>query len=233
MHTLPTIKLGQRPPVPAGTIILKKPKSRAQRFLEFQPKITPFLAGTLSALAGGGLITAGKVFLGTGLATGILSRSERARKFAAEKILDPTSVGVGLGGIIEDPSSLVPDIPSDQTLTEKIKEVFLEAGLIGAGAAALAGGAFVAGRKIKERVAKIPTPSLPGRRAAATFAALPSQVVPTFQQIPGQVQAPVEKVVAPEKAAMPPINIKNTFNPKINIRFSKSHKFINQQILVR
>lgn len=30
-----------------------------------------------------------------------------------------------------------------------------------------------------------------------------------------------------------PLSIKNTFNPEINIKFSKSRKFINQQLLIR
>jgi len=230
--TLKPIVLGSKPtPIP-GEIVLKAPPGRFQRFLELQPKITPFLAGTLSALTGGGLITAGKVFLGTGLASGILAASPLARKITKEKFLDPTGVGIGIGGIIEDPGKLIPE---DQTIGEKIKEIFLTAGLIGAGAAAVAGTGALIGREVKKRrdrpkpVAEIPS-QVP---AAATFAALPSQVTPQFQQIPGETPAPVEKEVVPEAPAMPAINNKITVSPEINIKFSKSRKFINQQIIVR
>jgi len=224
--TLPVIKLTERMPIIPGAIILRKPKSRAQRFLEFQPKITPFLAGTLATLVAGPL-TGAKVFLGTGLATGILTASERARTFAREKVLDPTKIGIGIGGLIEDPGRLIPK--GDQTLKEKVIEVGTAAGLIGGVAAAVVGGVAL-GKKALEKIPKIP--KIPERIAPQVLPAALLPALPSITTQPlGAVKQPVDQV--PIAAPMQPINITNTFNPSIKISFKKSRKFINQQLLIR
>ena len=228
---LAPIVLGSKPPVIPGTIILKAPPGRAQRFLELQPKITPFLAGTLATLLGGP-ITGAKVFFGTGLASGILSTSERARQFTKEKILDPTSVGVGLGGLIEDPGQLLPDPDDGKSFKEKVLDVAKEAGLLGGVAAAVVGGVAL-GKKALEKfpkIPKIPKQIAPQVLPAALLPALPS-LTPSTQPL-GPVQQPPEVVPVVEKA-QPPINITNTFNPSIKISFKKSRKFINQQLLFK
>jgi len=233
MVTLPTIALGPKQFAP-GTIFLKKPKSKLQKFLELQPKILPVLAGiTASIVPGGGLIRGAKVFLGTGLVSGILAASPLARKVAREKILDPTKIGIGIGGIIEDPSKLVPDIPKGETLGEKIKETFVGAGLIGAGAAALVGAAALLTKKIKSLKPGVPgLPGLPGLPGA------PGVSLPAMAPVISQPLGPAKKP-EPEKpleeikpvAVMP--TIRNVFKPRIDIRFSKKRTFINQQLLIR
>ncbi len=230
MVTLAPIVLGSKPPVLPGTIILKAPPGRAQRFLELQPKITPFLAGTLATLVAGP-ITGAKVFLGSGLATGILSRSQKARTFAKEKILDPTKIGIGIGGLIEDPGKLIPKETTPSGVRERVKEVALSAGLIGGTAAALVGGVALG----RAALAKIPKPSLPRARETArepplAFLPAPPSITPTTQPL-GAVKQPVDQV--PVAVPMQPVNITNTFNPSIKINFKKSRKFINQQVLIR
>ena len=229
--TLPLIVLGSKPPIIPGAIILKAPAGRFQRFLELQPKITPFLAGTLATLTGAGLITAGKVFLGTGLASGILT-SARARKFAKQKVLDPTAIGIGIAGIIEEPSKLIPTDKTPAGVKEKILEIGKAAGLIGGTAAALVGGVAL-GKKALEKFPKPFFPKAketPGEPPVALLPAPPS--ITTTTQPLGAVQQVKEPI--PEAPPMQqPINITNTFNPSIKISFKKSRKFINQQLLIR
>ena len=225
-----TIILGSKPVPPAGTIILKAPKSRALKFLELQPKITPFLAGTLATLTLGP-VAGFKTFIGTGLASGILT-SARARAFARQKVLDPTAIGIGLAGIIEDPSKLIPKEKTPSGLKEKVIEIGKAAGLIGGTAAAVVGGVALG----KAALAKIPKPSLPKAKETTqeppiAFLPAPPSLTPTTQPL-GAVQQPPEVAPVVEKP-QPPINITNTFNPTIDIRFSKSRKFINQQLLIR
>ena len=225
---LAPIVLGSKPPVLPGTIILKAPPGKFQKFLELQPKITPFLAGTLSAITGGGLISVGRAFIGSGLAVG-LAESAIVRKFAKQKILDPTAIGSGIAGIIEDPGQLIPKEKTGAGLKEKVIEIGKAAGLIGGTAAAVVGGVAVA-KKVLEKIPKIP--KLPKRIApqvlpAALLPALPS-LTPTTQPLGAVQQVPA--VAAPVQQ---PINITNTFNPTIDIRFKKSRKFINQQLLIR
>lgn len=220
---LPTIILRKAPAAPGSF----------QRLLELQPKITPVLAGTLATLLAGP-ITGVKVFLGTGLVSGILAASPLARKVAREKILDPTKIGIGIGGIIEDPSKLVPDIPKGETLGEKIKETFIGAGLIGAGAAALVGAAALITKKIKELKPGVPgLPGLPGLPGVPGVS-LPAAMAPVISQPFGPAKKPEpEKPKELPVSAMPSINNTITFKPEINISFRKSRKFINQQLLIR
>ena len=211
-------------------IILKAPPSGFQKFLELQPKITPFLAGTLATLLGGP-ITGAKVFLGSGLAVGLLE-SQRVRKFAKEKVLDPTAIGVGLAGIIEDPSKLIPTEKTPSGLKEKVIEIGKAAGLIGGTAAAVVGGVALG----KAALAKIPkVPKLPKKIAPqvlppALLPALPG-ITPTTQPLGAVQQVKEPEVSLPMQ--QPPINITNTFNPSVKISFKKSRKFINQQLLFK
>ena len=211
-------------------IVLQAPASGFQKFLELQPKIFPFLAGTLATITLGPL--AGfKTFLGTGLASGILTTSERARKLAKEKILDPTAIGIGIGQLIEDPGKLIPKDTTPAGVGVKVKEILLSAGLIGGVAAAVVGGVTLG----KAALEKIPKISLPKKKETAQEPPLallpaPSSLTPTTQPL-GAVQQPVKE--KPIVQAQPPINITNTFNPSIKISFKKSRKFINQQLLIR
>ena len=162
---------------------------------------------------------------------GILQTSPKAREFLIEKFKDPTGAGREIGKIIEDPSRLQPSIT--QTPKEKILEIGKQAGLIGGAAAAAA--ALVAAAK---RFGKIRAPVIP-MIGDLPSAGLPVGILPAEPSISsktqplGAVQQPVEpkEAVAVQPVSIPDITINN--NPEINIRFSKSRRFINQQVLVK
>jgi len=174
-------------------------------------------------------------FVGIPTALGVLAISPTARGF-----LDPRESfgrGKSLGEIIEDPSKLedVLKIKEKDTLKEKIIGGAKTAGVAG-GVIAAGAGIVAVGKKVKEKFTetKIPTPTIPD---------IPSFVPPTFTQLPvgtalqqepiGIVEKEIPEVIAePVKTEMPSITNKNVFSPEINIKFSKSRKFINQQIVV-
>ena len=187
-------------------------------------RLTTLAIGTARTLFGTPKRTALTV---TGI--GILQTSPKAREFVIEKLKDPTAAGREIGEIIEDPSRLQPTIT--QTPKEKILEVVKTAGLIGGAAAAAA--ALVAAAK---RFGKIRAPVIP------TIGAIPSVQLPTGilpaepsistkTQPLGAVQRPVEPKPTARPLDLPKITINN--NPEINIRFTKSRKFINQQVLIK
>lgn len=165
----------------------------------------------------------------------VIAKSPRARealRFAFDPRKAPERAEI-ITGVIEDPSSILPR--EGQTLKEKVIQAGKAAGLVGAGVAAAAGAVAVAGRAIRKRVPRLPSrrprkePDLP---PIAFLPAAPS-LTPSTQPL-GAVEKPKEElpvVVKPVKER--PINIRNTFNPTIDISFRKSRKFINQQILVR
>ena len=220
-----------QPPV----IKLTKPKKELSAPLRFitSPKLTAVLAGTLTALVTRSpKATAKAFFLGGGVA-GLLKASPKARTFVKEKILAPEKTGEALAGFLEDPKTLLPK--EKETFKEKVIDATKTAGLIGGGAAIVAGGVAL-GKKIK--AAKIPKiPSLIG----PSVAQVPSQVLPAailparpsitpLSQPLGAVQKPIESKV--DVAPRVP-SVVNTFNPQINIKISKSRRFINQQVLVK
>lgn len=185
----------------------------------------PAAVGRVALIAAKAVAKRPKTFLiGAPAAAGILLASPTARKF-----VDPRQTfkrGKEIGKLIEDPSKLIPE--KEETLLGKIKDVGIKAGLIGAGAAAVAGAAAIAVKKVKEKLpSKIPSAELP----AAILPTVPS-LTPRTQPL-GAVEKPVEveKVVAAQPVSMPSIRISN--KPSINISFRKSRKFINQQVLVR
>lgn len=132
-------------------------------------------------------------------------------------LIDPRKTfakGQELGKIIEDPSKL---LPKDKPATEKIKEVAKAAGLLGGAAAVVAAAVPVV---TKLRAGKPPAATLP------TPLTLTPRTQPLGAAQPTPKEAPITK---PQK----PPSIKITNNPVINIRFSKSRKFINQQLLIK
>jgi hypothetical protein len=170
---------------------------------------------------------------------GALQTSPKIREVVKKRITDPTAGGRFIGEEIEKLGKPVTE--AEPGLLAKITEGAKKAGLIGAGTALVAGG-IIAGKKIKEKLAKAPTlpvppvslPSIP-KQPSVTFQQLPLSVPPDIQQIPGQVQVK-EKPLLPEevsKFTMPTINNKVIVKPVINVSFRKTRKFINQQILIR
>ncbi len=149
---------------------------------------------------------------------GILQVSPIARRFVAARLRDPTQIGKEIGGIIEDPSKLQPGI--GQTPLEKVKEVAKAAGIVG-GVAAVTAAAITA---VKKRRAERPFPA----------AILPAAMAPIISQPLGPAKKPEpEKPKELPVATLPSMINKIIFKPEINIRFSKSRKFINQQLLIR
>lgn len=233
-------------------LLLNAPKKKAfPTPLEVltSPLTTIALGATLGALlfpaAALGLATgAGKKLFGTPLralgtvgAAGILTTSPKIRG-----LLDPRRTfqrGKEVGKIIEDPSKLIPKDITPRTVGQKIKGIAKKAGLVGGVAAATVGGVVLA----KGAVKKVKS-LLPGAQAASqpvvTFDTLPRALPPsapalsTIAQPLGAVEAPQEpKAVSAQPAAFPAIRITNKPQNNINIKISKSRKFINQQVLVR
>ena len=144
--------------------------------------------------------------------TGILTSSPQARVFIKEAPSRTFRFGEIIGEKIEEKEPK--DLPS-------ISQGLTAAGLAGAVAAGIL--AATKKKKAKEPTAKVLTPD-------DIIKAVPIEDTGLIAEEPtlGAVQAPKEPSVAKER----PIKIINTFDPEINIRFSKSRRFINQQILV-
>jgi len=230
---LPTIVLGKQPrQLPTALRILTSKKTTAV--------LGATLAGLLFAPAATFGLVRGAVRLVTPKtlpqallipsAAVILKESPTARK---------TLKGVLKGDPGRAAAGLIEKAP---TAAKKTAE---KGGLLGLGAAVVAGlgiGAVATkkGREIVSNVgavvAKIPKPSFPKKKETAQepptgLLPAPPSITPTTQPL-GAVQQPVEAVPVVVKEAKP-MQIKNTFNPTIDIRFSKSKRFINQQINVR
>ena len=224
--TLPLIKLTERSPLVRGAIILKAPPSRLQRILEFQPKITPFLVGTLAAPAGVGAAVG--AFLTTGFVAGALE-TKTGRRFIGGALKDPGRVGRTTFEVIEDPSRLFPKDVTTKGVIERVKEFVGKGAIPAAVGAAAVGGIAVAAKKVKGL-------RLPSRKIAPQV--LPVGLLPAAPSITsttqplGAVQQPIEELPVAVKEPKP-MKITNTFNPTIDIRFSKSKRFINQQIIVK
>lgn len=221
-------------------IILLKPKRKRSRALRIltSPKTTLALTGILAAFAFPA--AAGRLALGLvpKTPTGIAKLAFVAGAVSAVPSLvttfNPFRAGKKAAPFIADPSKLLPT--GKQPLREKIKETAIQAGLITAGVAAIAGVAAAARKKIKgikiPKVSEVQPGALP---APIIQPSLVEPVAPAALQAFGAAQpTPTKEPVAPPAiAAVPAISNKITFNPEINIRFSKSRKFINQQLLIR
>lgn len=216
------------------------------------PKTTVVLGATLGALLfpskalglakGAGRAIIPKTFKGAvktaiiaPAAVGLLASSPRIRKIIT-KTLSPKAQferGKTIGGLVEDPSKFLPKEKTGKSVGERVKDIALTTGLIGGGVAAAVGGVVLAKKGLTKVKSLLPTGQA-------------QQPVVTFQQIPalpsistgaapiGAVEkpTPLEKEIAPMQV-MPSIKITNKPQNNINIRFSKSRKFINQQLLVR
>jgi len=168
-----------------------------------------------------------KTPLGIGAAvvgTGILTVSPTARKAVVELPKTLFTGGQVIGEKIEE-------------LPEAVEEKAGKFGLVGLSAAAIA--ALIAGALlVKEKIPKVSVPKISRREKPSEIppvALIPAPPSLTSTTPPlGAVEKPVEEIAAiPIPVKQRPINIKNTFNPTIDISFRKSRRFINQQILVR
>jgi len=172
----------------------------------------------------------GKVLLVTGISA--LTSSPILRSLVVRK-LNPVSTGRELGLLVEDPSKLFPKDTTAKGVREKIKDIAKTAGLIGGVAAATVGGVILAKKGIEKVKSIIPSRSPAPPSQITPFAILPAATpISSLTQPLGAVQKPVEEDKVTK--AIPSIpSIKITNKPEINIKFSKSRKFINQQILVK
>lgn len=101
------------------------------------------------------------------------------------------------------------------------------AGLIGAGA-------IITGKKVIEEVKKRRAKKEPEEKVLTQE---DIQKVTPIEDVGKQIEEPtLGAVPKPKEEIIPkvqPLTIKNVFTPSIDIRFSKSRKFINQQLLIR
>lgn len=175
------------------------------RFLA-DPKLTGALVTGLG-IATGGIAVLGKSIL-TGLAiptfAGLFKASPKAEKFIVGRLTQPEKLGETIGAFIEEPKKKALEIPP------------LVAGLIGAGA-------VVGGAELIKKVKGAKIPKLPVSKSIGEKGVLPTGA--TFIPL-----APVEKPKEEKPIAVKPMQIKNVFNPSIDISFKKSKKFINQQV---
>lgn len=155
------------------------------------------------------------------VAGGLIVSSPKIRDIA-KRTLSPSAQferGKFIGGLIEDPSGLLPEQETAGSVGERIRQVAGAAGLVAGGIAAATGGVILAKKAVRGA-------------APITFQQLPSSVAPVIEQPLGAVQPPEEeKKVAPTQ--LPTIKITNKPQNNIDISFRKSKKFINQQVLVR
>ncbi len=192
----------------------------APAVVSFVPKLVKFVVpktpfGIVRAVVGVPIVT-GVALAAPSLVKGIFDPRKGVER------------GKAIGEILADPSKL---LPKEKPLREKVKEVAKTAGLVAGAAAAGLGVVAVAKKKIKE----VKIPKLPEIKAAELPAAIlpsppPSKILEPFGA--AQPTPPAEPLPA-AAPAMPAISNKITFKPEINIRFSKSRKFINQQLLMR
>ena len=159
----------------------------------------------------------------TAFAAGVLSVAPSlARTF------NPFKAGQRAAPFIADPSKLLPK--PGQPLKEKVVEAAKVGGLGVAAAAALLGSATLLSKAIKRfKPGAAGLPGLPGLPGVPGVS-LPGAMAPVISQPFGPAVKP-----APEKpvATLPSMSNKIIFKPEISIRFSKSRKFINQQLIIK
>jgi len=223
-------------------ITLTKKRTRAGRFLQaFKSQLeeTRILPGIKVKVPLEKKLIAGAVATGVVLIPGAAPLLLRG----AKAVIVPKTVTGGLvrlgvaGALVTSPGLREAIVKTPKTVFEfgkkvggKIEEIGKN-GLKIPGAGALLGagvlGALIPGliTALGRRRERVATQRLPA-------AILPAQVIPSVAPAEplGAVQpAPVNGV----KEAVPSFNIKNTFKPEINIKISKSKRFINQQNLIR
>lgn len=164
-------------------------------------------------------------FVGVPLAGGVLITSPTIVKKIITAPKTALDLGLQIGGAIEGEKPF-PTIP----------EGFVKAGIIGAGAAGIIGAAALAPDVFSKFKGLLPFQKDKEK---------PKDKEKVLTQEDIQKVTPVEDVMkvteqptlgaiaeAPKVPGVKPLAIKNIFNPQIDIRFSKSRKFINQQILI-
>ena len=219
IRLLPVIKLQKKRSLPIR--ILTSPKTTLG--------LTAILGGLLfpAAAAAAGRLLIPKTIGGAAKTAFVVGAVSAVPSLATT--FNPFRAGRKAAPFIADPSKL---LPKEKTLKEKVVDVAKVGGLgVGVAAALLGSAALIskAAKRLKSGAPGLPgLPGLPG--APGVF--LPAAVPPTISQPFGAAEKPTpEKPKEILQAKVPDIRIVN--KPEINIRFSKSRKFINQQLLIR
>jgi len=173
----------------------------------FLPKVLPVVSRFV-----GGIIAKPVRAIGTTAAglvgTGVLLTSPLARERVKEAPKTALEFGKKVGRELEKPKK-----ERELTIGEGLKK----AGIVGGVVAAVVGGAKIVKEKITKEKVLDPQDII--------------KVTP-IEDITKPLGA-VEKPKPVPKEKVQPTSIKNTFNPTIDIRLSKSRKFINQQVIVK
>lgn len=208
--------------VPIATQAKKRQDLPAPLRLITSPLTTAVLGGTLVGLISRSPLAALKTFGATGLVLGALESSPKVQSFIVGKA-DPTKAGRFVGEFVEDPISKIKR--GIERIRDPSKAAVITAGL---GAGALAGA--VAVPKIIEAVKKR------AERIPDVIAQTPAISTSAFEPF-GVVEQPKPEVAVidtmPQEAVVKPTKITNTFKPSIDIRISKSKKFINQMNVIK
>lgn len=195
------------------------------------PLLTASLAATLTALVTRSPRKTLGVFTAVGVPLGLATTFPQFIPTLKRTVFRPVKAGEFIG------RKLAGADKDKRPLGERVKAGFKTAGLIGGltvaglGAVTLAKRVFGTGKRAK--LPKIPSIGLPPSPTSII------QKIPTTAPTPIEPFVAAKKVVEEEKPmAVTPtiptsINTKINVKPVINIKFSKSKKFINQQILVR
>jgi len=217
--TNPVIKLKKELPIPLK--VLTSPKTTAVLAGTLGVLLAPAAAGRLAVGAGKAALgfvkkSPVKALVGVPSAAGLLAASPKVRSLINPK--QSFQRGKEAGKLIEQ------GVPKGLTTSDALKK----AGLVGAGVAGAAG-AVAAGKKVIEKVR--------GATKEKAIAASPSVAPALPSNIPvgvaKQTTASEEPAAAKVPPATPPINVKNKVEVNVNVKQSRSKKFINQKNVFR
>jgi len=178
------------------------------------------------------------------LPTAIGFVSTKEGRALARKFIDPTS-RIRFGKTVAtDPLRAVKDVFRDKTPLEGLQSIPILQSIPGQpGPFPFKSKTII--ERAKEKIPDVPAPPsiLVPAGIGAAIAGLGALLIQRLPTGTGQVGLQVSE--EPTLGAVPkpkepvkekpltPMMIKNTFNPEINIKLSKSRKFINQQLLIR
>lgn len=208
--------------------------------VKFIPKVVKGFFGTPAKAIGTLLVLPGVTgFLTTKEGRAIVKKFvDPRRRFEFGQKLPTDPIGA-VRGIFEKPFELPPGVfqsfpvetglmsvpvpPPPKTKVEKVKEIIAD--VIPDIPPPPAVPSFVVPAALGGAIAALTTFLIQRGGAPAGLLPAPPSLTPTTQPL-GAVQPPIEpREITP--------SITNTFNPTIDIRFSKRKQFINQQILIR
>lgn len=208
---------------------LRRQARRRKQAIQRGLIVAPFLPGVggligrAAPFVGRGALTLGKAIIPRSL-PGKIALGSGGLIATGVALEDPRRLGRAARRLVTAPVELGRKIGRGEPVS--IAEGLIKGGIVGAGIAGIIGAAALGKRAIGRRKEKAIVVTTPGQ-------IVPAQVLPQQEPI-GVVKQPEEEIkVKPMEQVIPTINTRINVSPIINIRFSKSRKFINQQILVR